>query len=401
MLPVMQSCRSWLAAGFKEPPRGLKLSIKPSCIAVLIDSPLRRHVAHLTLDCAPMCLDQLQPLRALPRLTALDAPLVGSALRAPSSLGPSAGDSPERCAQALRDAFPPQLRDLTLRLARGEPVDQSLIDALPALLALSALHFGEGMSDGLDLSPLVQLPQLRFLQFWESPPLSQCADIKRMAALTALDFEAYFWTREALMALLQPPHALQRLQDVAFRFDDSTVDPPLLEGLLRLPALTILDSMWIEPECWCGLGGLTQLHTLGISFPRDVTATQLSALEASLCALPHLSDLNVRLNSDSQSDAAPLQLRLPALRRLGLTEVRLPSLAFLQHSPLLDELHVSYCSQMSADDTLRCLQTFSPPLRYVHFFRSVRLSDDQAALLRPPSALLPALVDFWYTPPLW
>ena len=102
LLPVMQSCRSWNTAGSKEPPRGLKLSINPSCIAVLIDSPLRRHVAQLTLDCACMQLDQLRPLRALPRLTALDTPLDGSALRAPNSPDPSAGDTQEQHAQTLR-----------------------------------------------------------------------------------------------------------------------------------------------------------------------------------------------------------------------------------------------------------------------------------------------------------
>jgi len=345
-----------------------------------------------------MQLDQLRPLRALPRLTALDAPLDGSALRAPGSPEPSAGDSPERQAQALRDAFPPQLRDLTLRFERGEPVDQSLIDVLPALPALSALHFGEGMIDGLDLSPLVQLLQLRFLQLWESPPLSQCADIKRMAALTALNFFAYSWTRDALLALLQPPHALQRLQDSAARFA-VTVDPPLLEGLLHLPALTTLQAGTLRPECWAGVGGLTQLRTLYVNFSGDFTAVQLSALQSSLHALPHLSDLAVNLKSDCESDAPPLELRLPALRQLTLGGVRLPSLAFLQHSPLLAALLVSKCPQMSADDTLRWLRTAAPPLRFLGFHHSVRLSPEEESLRRPPSALLPVLTQFSYSAP--
>ena len=398
LLPALQSCRSWLAAGCKEPSRSLLLRAGSDAVARLATSPLRHHIAQLILDCAPVQLDQLRPLHGLPRLTALDAPLDGSALRAPSSLDQSAGDSSERLAQLLRDAFPPHLRDLTLRLERGEPIDQSLIDALPALPALSALHFGEGMIDELDLSPLVQLPQLRFLQFWESPHPSQCADIKRMAALTALNFFAYSWTRDALVALLQPPHSLQRLQDLAARYA-IVVDPPLLEGLLRLPALTTLQSGTLRPECWAGVSDLTQLRTLCVNFSGKFTAAQLLALQSSLRALPHLSDLAVNLQSDHQSDAPPLELRLPALRQLTLGGVRLPSLSFLQHSPLLSALLVSNCAQMCADDTLRWLRTLAPPLRFLGFHRSVRLSADQESLLHPPFALLPALVNFSYSPP--
>jgi hypothetical protein len=76
--------------------------------------------------------------------------------------------------------------------------------------------------------------------------------------------------------------------------------------------------------------------------------------------------------------------------------VRLPSLSFLRHSPLLEHLTISVCAEMTADDTLHCLQSFAPRLRSLNLHRCVRLSEEQVALLRPPSALLPALAQFLF-----
>ena len=54
---------------------------------------------------------------------------------------------------------------------------------------------------------------------------------------------------------------------------------------------------------------------------------------------------------------------------------------------------------MSADDALRCLQSFAPQLRRLSLLSCLGLSVEQHSALRPPSALLPALVRLVYEPP--
>ena len=130
------------------------------------------------------------------------------------------------------------------------------------------------------------------------------------------------------------------------------------------------------------------------------TRTGTAALHLSpLVRLPQLTDLWLNLPFDSESAAPPFALRLPALLSLDLRCVRLPSLAFLQHSPRLESLFVSYCPRMRADDTLHCLRSFTPRLRSLSLNECARLSADQVRLLRPPSALLPALSKFSFFPP--
>ena len=106
--------------------------------------------------------------------------------------------------------------------------------------------------------------------------------------------------------------------------------------MLSLPALTQLHPRQIDPECWAGLRSFSHLRTLAVSCDSPFTPAQQSALELSLEALPHLTILSLNLPFDSAPDGSPLALRLPALRSLFLRDVRLPSLAFLQHSPLLN-----------------------------------------------------------------
>jgi hypothetical protein len=271
-----------------------------------------------------------------------------------------------------------------------------IVDALPSAPSLRTvkLHFS---IDDLDLSPLVRLAQLSDLHVTRAPSLAQCAAVKQLAALTRLDITPHIWDRAALLELLRPPHALQWLQELSFFHQ--TLDPPLLAALLSLPALTHLGPRETEPECWAGLGGFAQLNKLSVCWNGSFTAAQRSALESSVHSLPHLSDLSLNLPFDSESDAPPFAQRLPTLLSLELRCVRLPSLAFLQHSPLLETLLVSYCPRMRADDTLHCLRSFALRLRSLSLNECVRLSVDQVRLLRPPSALLPGLSNFSYFPP--
>lgn len=156
--------------------------------------------------------------------------------------------------------------------------------------------------------------------------------------------------------------------------------------------------MAVEPECWAGLSGFAQLRKLVVNWDRPLTPAQRSALVHSVHALPHLSDLTLNLGWQGlKFDNSPFTLQLPALRSLDLRRVRLPSLSFLQHSPLHEQLDLAGCVGMNADDTVHCLQTLAPRLHRLRLYFSVHLSAEQESLLRPPSALLPALTDFIHT----
>ena len=95
-------------------------------------------------------------------------------------------------------------------------------------------------------------------------------------------------------------------------------------------------------------------------------------------------------------DTPPLALRLSSLVSLGLNELRVPTLAFLEQSPLLDSLTLANCGEMTADDTMRCLQSSAPRLRALFLHQCVRLSAEQKTQLEPPSALLSALTELTF-----
>jgi len=127
------------------------------------------------------------------------------------------------------------------------------------------------------------------------------------------------------------------------------------------------------------------------------------ALQGSLNSLTHLSDLSLFLDSDFRMNVEnprpPLSLQLPSLRRLDLDEVRVSSFAFLQHSPLLEELTLRMMESRSGfvqpfADAFEILRLHTPLLRPLSVHGVMRLSEDQQALLRPPSALLPQLHTF-------
>ena len=194
LLPALHSCRSWLAAGCKEPPRGLKLKLEPESFAALAVSPLRHHAAHLIPKC-PVDLNELRQLRTLPRLTALNVDVLPGKLEA--FLKP-AGGSRQQHAQLLSSIFSTQLRSfgLDIQYDYDEPASlrtrQAAVDALPSAPSLHAVKLRCTIDD-LDLSPLLQLPQLSDLTMSHSPSLAQCAAVKQLAALTALSIVSRNW----------------------------------------------------------------------------------------------------------------------------------------------------------------------------------------------------------------
>ena len=185
--------------------------------------------------------------------------------------------------------------------------------------------------------------------------------------------------------------------------DSGTIDTMMLLALAQLPALTTLRAVFMEPDSWAGLSGLAQLRTLQFVSGREFSAEHLMALQTSLNSLPHLSHLYLTLDCDFrmsvENPRPPLFLQLPALRRLDLCEVRVPSFAFLQHSPLLEELTLKGSEVRSGfaqpfAEAFEVLRLHTPLLRSLSFVGVMRLSEDQQALLRPPSAMLPQLHTF-------
>jgi len=391
LLPALLSCRDWYAAGCKEPSRALVLRPTPDFIPLLVASPLRHHVAELVLYKwhGKLRVKQLRLLRALPRLTALEAFLDAADVDAQMPSAQQA-ESLQQQTQFWRDTLPPQLRSLHLVLLSpvAPSILQSLLHALPSLPALRALHLDNSSAD-LDLSPLLQLAQLQELHLQDSPSPSQCATIKQLATLTTLEVPRG-WRSETLLELLRPPHALQQLQRVP---RIRNIGPALMAALRQLSELTELQPGLMAPDCWAGLGAFPQLRTLRLHWPDGFTSAQQSALEASLNAFPNLSDLSL-YRPWPQWDTTRLALRLPALRGLRVDNLGLPSLDFLQHSPLLERLALN-CCQIDAVDFLRCVQScYTPQLRHLQLWYSVILSDAQLAQLHPPSAQLPALRQF-------
>jgi hypothetical protein len=93
----------------------------------------------------------------------------------------------------------------------------------------------------------------------------------------------------------------------------------------------------------------------------------------------------------------------PLLRSLDLCVVSVPSLDFLQHTPLLEELLLAACTGLAGAGETIMLSLRSYPLLHLHtlVLQSCRidLSGAQRASLQPPSALLPALRSFEYSEP--
>jgi hypothetical protein len=313
---------------------------------------------------------------------------------------------------------------------------QAILDVLPRLSHLSDLQLRMLTADA-DLSPLLHLsPRLKRLDLRLPLTRSQCSAIKQLAALTTLECSSGQW-RDTLIELCQPPHSLLHLRRLAL--DTLTVDPPLLAALRRLPALTELRPDRIAPECWAGLAHMTQLRTLRVRWSPSCTNEQRAELQSSLNALPALSDLtlqlecypsflrgeadvNLSLDPLLLAETAPLNLRLPALRKLHLQSMRLSSLGgFLHHAPMLEELalHVLYRPRPAStnsdnaqsgpapgrgrvepsEELVELLAKHTPRLRSLTVGSAcVQLSADQRSRLQPPSALLPQLRSFSYWP---
>lgn len=115
----------------------------------------------------------------------------------------------------------------------------------------------------------------------------------------------------------------------------------------------------MAPDCWAGLGGFAQLRSLHVGWSGPSTAAERSALESALRALPQLTRLCIDLECDAQLDGPALDLQLPGLISAELRQLRLPSLEFVRHSPLLTELGLVDCCEISADVVLHCLQLYA------------------------------------------
>jgi hypothetical protein len=202
-----------------------------------------------------------------------------------------------------------------------------------------------------------------------------------------------------LRRLLALPHDLQ-WQEILLLGPLDDEDAALLP---RLPSLTelsltahaqLLDSLDFLPR----LPNLVSIHC----FYCDGLVAQLTA------ALQHCTNVT-ELALDCYDDITAAHLadllpRLPRLQSLLLLDLTVDSLSFLAQAPLtsqLSRLILSYCTKLPVAE-----------LRHVHSLLGLRELDicrsfvepmdpdcDELMALRPPSAALPLLESFSFTPP--
>ena len=251
------------------------------------------------------------------------------------------------------------------------------------------------------LSPLAALPLLRRLSIVMEPGTeltdAQVAELRALPRLETLHVSAT--STSLLRRLLARPHDLQ-WQQISLPQPLRQNDAALLPQLPSLTALSWtahaqhLDSLDFLQR----LPNLVSIHC----FHCDGLVAQLTA------ALQHCTNVT-ELALDCCDDITAAHLadllpRLPRLQSLLLFDLTVDSLSFLAQAPLtsqLSRLVLSFCTKLPVAE-----------LRHVHSLLGLREMDifgsfdepmdpDCAALaaLRPPSAALPLLESFTYTPP--
>ena len=181
----------------------------------------------------------------------------------------------------------------------------------------------------------------------------------------------------------------------------SRLDNEAAALLPQLPSLTAIVHGLVECERFDWLRGLPNLTDVSLTHYSDAERRAASLV----VGLRHCASVEI-LSLSNFADLTPAHLaellpRLPRLRELGLYKLSIASLAFLTQPPLtsqLGSLVLNYCRRL-------------PPaeLRHAHSLRGLRslelrlsltapLGDDELALLAPPSAALPRLEEFKFTP---
>ena len=305
--------------------------------------------------------------------------------------------------------LPPTLTSLTLQLGSsytGETINSVLttVAALPSLcrlrLALASLDrwgfaeyfpFDETPIEFDLLSACPSLTHLELTTFDGRPPdltEPQLEQIRLLGHLRQVDIG--YLTPNALACFLKTPINARWQHIGRVRGDAHTG-----ELLLRLPSLSKLDISYAK-DTVTQIDFLPQLPQLTM-LNQHCTTVPADAVLTSLLLCDGLTDLSLECGFDS-SHWCSLLSHLPKLRRLQLRHAdKLTTLECFAAGPItqsLEELVMEYVRLPPAEvshlyklrrlRTLRLENCFSPPL-----------ADATIASFSPPTALLPALTEFF------
>jgi hypothetical protein len=394
---VMHVCRGWLGAAAKEKPRE-RCFYRGNLMAALFSSrsPLRRHISEMDMCDAPQRnLDTLRQLSALPSLTKLGISLKAADLH---QLLEERGS--QQAVADLGAAFPPRLRSLSLWFynEHSAAVGQLLVDALPALAGLTELTLAAGSCDetafaSLSLEALLRLPLLADLTLCVDDTdvtVAHLVNIVQLDSLRQLEVTVE-WSAESLAALCRPPQRLQRLQRL--NLSAAKVGEAAMAELVHLPSLTELKASQLLPAAYPLLAQLPLLRELHISLHdysgSAVSQSEREAMDDGLRRCTSLTAVHARVGALNESDGVRLLRSLPLLRELHFIDASLPSLEFLRHAPLLEELGFSNCHQLRPAH-LALLGRLVPRLTDLYIWRCTGVELD-AFERRAMSALLPQL----------
>ena len=263
-----------------------------------------------------------------------------------------------------------------------------------------------------DLTPLLQLKQLRKLKLKGRPDAQfdehAIAVVKQMASLESLAVgdQLQLLDNAWLIRLCQPPHRLQRLQEIDL--SSLCLGDADMQALRHLPTLTTLEPFAMHASDMATLAHFPSLRRLRIMADRlffeDNVFFDGGRLRA-FAFLPHLTCTRLQVLTFefcdfTEEEAEMLCQLLPQLTELTLSDVGWPSLEPLRHLKQLAKLSLTLdrrttdiltltLPQLQALKSLQelTLQRIHPPLDAA-----------TVAQLQPPSLLMPSLKSFNYTP---
>jgi hypothetical protein len=397
----------------------------------LASSPFRHHVRALTHTAArirtsSLCfmghlawgLSHLKLLQRLPQLRRISEMLVD--LTAPWH----ASDAD------MVFAFPPLLRSIDFHLFELRPQGNFQMDSRASmqrqvLLALRPCHSLTELSitmhdsSELVLDGLLELSTLQILTVdidikhsgdddhiearFSEAQIGVVKQLPNLRRLTLRDSRRDLQLGDLFMNgwprwLCSLPHRLQRLEELDL--GRLSLKPQHVELLhVGLPALTALEPDSIH-------------HSALILLPKFASCMRIlnlrvdigfAAVVSASLFLPHLtpcsrlSHLTLRDCTFSEAEAENLCRALPLLRWLHLIGVGWPSFESLRHLPLLETLQLNRAAAFPLHVDAAHLQPLQRLRRFI-LIRVVLPDESLVAALRPPSALLTALVEFEYSP---
>jgi hypothetical protein len=227
--------------------------------------------------------------------------------------------------------------------------------------------------------------------------------VRQLRGLTELDLGGGEGPTKALRLLLsESSHQLQQLQQVNVREVDITI--AWAHALMTLPNLTELQPMSIGPRCFPLLRSFTHLRTLCIVPTSDGLSVDEAAVSALLSSLGALSSL-ISLKVSGRKSLPHVQRMLldglaatmTQLQELTLSHFHAVSMLCLRTCAHLRSLRIEF-SDLHISEVVADVLQLVRSLRHLESFH-VReckgtFSAEQRAQLRPPSSLVPSLLEF-------